>query len=56
MSVAASVNLQTTNPEQLNDRVTAMQIALALDELMNLQLPSTPSTPRLRLFSAASLC
>ena len=31
-----AINQQTTNPEQLNDRVSAVQIAQALDELNNL--------------------
>lgn len=32
----ASQNLQTTNPQQLNDRVSAIQVALELDEVNNL--------------------
>lgn len=31
-----TINLQTTNPEQLNDRVSGAQTALMLDELNNL--------------------
>lgn len=31
-----AINQVTTNPDQLNDRVTAVQIAQALDELNNL--------------------
>jgi len=35
--MAPEVNFVTTNPAQLNDRVTELQIALQLDEANNLQ-------------------
>lgn len=32
-----NINFQTTNPAQLNDRVTELQVAVTLDETNNLQ-------------------
>lgn len=38
MAVAANINFQTTNPAQLIDRVTELQVAVTADEVNNLQV------------------